>query len=66
MRVIKGYAASAHHILAAKLKQMCCFWDPMGTIKDHQWQVMSERLFLPFIHHFNSSTNKNNLFCPDT
>lgn len=54
MRVIKGYAASAHHILAAKLEQMCCLWDPTEMIKDHQWQVMSERLFsfLLFIHHF--------------
>lgn len=52
MRVIKGYAASAHHILAAKLEQMCCLWDPMGMIKDHQWQEMSETLFsfLLFIH----------------
>ncbi len=54
MRVIKGYAASAHHILAAKLEQMCCLWDPAETIKDHQWQVMSEGLFsvLLFTHHF--------------
>lgn len=36
MSVIKGYAASAHHILAAKLEQMCCLWDPMQMIKDHQ------------------------------
>lgn len=53
MRVIKGYAASAHHILAEKLQQMCCLWDPEGTIKDHQWQTMPERLFsfLLFKHH---------------
>lgn len=52
MRVIKGYAASAHHILAAKLEQMCCPWDPVGMIKDHQWQVMPERLFSFLLHHF--------------
>lgn len=64
MRVIKGYAASAHHILAAKQEQMCCLWDPMGMIKDHQWQVMSERLFssLLFIHHFNSNPDRSDMF----
>lgn len=45
MKVIKGHDACAHDILAAKLQQMCCLWDIMGMIKDHQRQVMSERLF---------------------
>lgn len=63
-RVIKGYAASAHHILAAKLEQMCCLWDPMGMIKDYQWRVMSERLFsfLLFVSLCNSSPDRKNLF----
>lgn len=38
MREIKGHAASAHHIMTAKIEQMCCLWDPMQMF----W-VMSER-----------------------
>lgn len=34
--VIKEYAVPAHHILAAKLEQMCCLWNTMQMIKNHQ------------------------------
>lgn len=54
MRAIKGYAASAHHILPAKLEQMCCLWDPMQMIKHHISSKRCQRRLssLLFIHHF--------------
>lgn len=61
MRVIKGYAASAHHILAAKLEQMCCLWDPMGVIKDHQRQVMSKDFSPVHTSLNNFNADRNNL-----
>lgn len=61
MRAIKGYAASAHHILPAKLEQMCCLWDPMQVIKDHISSKRCQRLLssLLFIHHFVVPVHSN-------
>lgn len=60
MSVIKGYVDCAHHILAAKQEQMFCLWDPEGMIKDHQSQVMSERLCsFSFVWKSNKDANKS-------
>lgn len=54
MRVIKGNAATAHHVAATELEQMRCPWDPMQMIKDRRRRgdVGETFVFLSLGRHF--------------